>query len=292
MMRIFNSLSYFILLLLLGACTKLNPLAVGGEVSSYRLGSLKESEEVIAGNLEVELPASSELQASASVKLPTMVDLSSNCPPVGDQGQQGSCVGWATAYALKTYEEIVEEKWSGTSKAHQFSPSWVYNQINGGHDEGSRISDALALIVKRGADTLDAFSYDDNNFTKKPDGRSYERAAHFKASRWASLPNDLAKIKKQLATGRALVIGIDVYESFMSLDASHPIYASTSGRLLGGHALCVVGYDDSKQALKFINSWSTKWGVKGYGYLTYDFIKPQSPIGFQAYVLYDKANVD
>ena len=35
--------------------------------------------------------------------LPQAVDLSRYMPPVGDQGKQGSCVGWATAYAARAY---------------------------------------------------------------------------------------------------------------------------------------------------------------------------------------------
>ena len=35
--------------------------------------------------------------------LPEKVDLSPHMPPPGDQGNQNSCVGWATAYALKSY---------------------------------------------------------------------------------------------------------------------------------------------------------------------------------------------
>jgi hypothetical protein len=43
--------------------------------------------------------------------LPQAVDLSKYMPPVGDQGNQGSCVGWATAYAARAYyAEQVEHR--------------------------------------------------------------------------------------------------------------------------------------------------------------------------------------
>ena len=46
-----------------------------------------------------------------------------------------SCVGWALGYAIKTYQERVELGWSLEPPEHRFSPAYVYNQLNGGHDD-------------------------------------------------------------------------------------------------------------------------------------------------------------
>ena len=56
-------------------------------------------------------------------------------PPVGNQGGEGSCVGWSTGYYSYTYgvakqrrltkEQLQDPKW-------QFSPAYIYNQLNGG----------------------------------------------------------------------------------------------------------------------------------------------------------------
>jgi hypothetical protein len=59
-------------------------------------------------------------------------------------------VGWATAYALKRYQEAIEIGWPLNTRADIFSPAFVYNQINRGQDQGSLISDALNLIVRDG----------------------------------------------------------------------------------------------------------------------------------------------
>lgn len=42
---------------------------------------------------------------------------------------------------------------------------------------------------------------------------------------------------------------------------------------LGGHAICVVGYNDNQGQFIFKNSWGTGWGNKGYGSLPYDYVK-------------------
>lgn len=46
-----------------------------------------------------------------------------------------------------------------------------------------------------------------------------------------------------------------------------------SEKTLGGHAICLVGYDDKARIIKFKNSWSEKWGDNGYGYLSYKYIE-------------------
>ena len=40
--------------------------------------------------------------------LPTSVDLSQYFPPIGDQGQYGTCVAWATAYNAKSAIEAIK----------------------------------------------------------------------------------------------------------------------------------------------------------------------------------------
>ena len=43
--------------------------------------------------------------------------------------------------------------------------------------------------------------------------------------------------------------------------------------LAGGHAICIVRYDDKKKLYKFKNSWGKNWGAKGYGFLPYEYMK-------------------
>ena len=43
-------------------------------------------------------------------------------------------------------------------------------------------------------------------------------------------------------------------------------------KLLGGHAVMAVGYDDTTEVFVIRNSWGNKWGDKGYFYMPYKFI--------------------
>ena len=47
---------------------------------------------------------------------------------------------------------------------------------------------------------------------------------------------------------------------------------TTQEKVLGGHAIVAVGYDDQTQRFKFRNSWGTGWGDQGYGYVPYAYL--------------------
>ena len=51
---------------------------------------------------------------------------------------------------------------------------------------------------------------------------------------------------------------------------------------VGWHSFTLVGYDERRQAFKLINSWGTKWGDNGYGWISYEALGSRSS---NAYVL-------
>jgi hypothetical protein len=262
-------------------------------VSVHGLGWKRDTSGMMAGRL-ASLPA-------APTAPPAAVDLSASFPPPGDQGTQGSCVGWAVGYAAKTYHEKLEEKWPLSASDHRFSPAWVYNQVNGGVDGGSSISTALGLLVSKGADVLGLFPYSQANFTAQPDAASLARAAHFKAASWNTVTVSEASFKSLLAAGTPVIAGLEIFPDFDLLDSSaNAIYDTTAGVApwrgcttapcdIGGHAITLVGYDDAVGAFRFINSWGTGWGSSGYGWIAYSFITNAS-IGMYAFVLNDATN--
>ncbi|SLM31770.1 exported hypothetical protein [Desulfamplus magnetovallimortis] len=222
---------------------------------------------------------------------PTSVDLSDNFPTPGDQGQQNSCVGWATAYALKSYQEKVEIGWSLNTPEHLFSPAFLYNQINYGQDNGSYIYEALDLAVDKGLATLSTMPYSDRDYRTQPSQAAFTEASKFKAASWRRV-NDTSQIKAALANGMPVVGGIAVYQQLMDLSGSGSVYNTTSGANQGGHAITIVGYDDNRYggAFKVINSWGQYWGDNGYFWMPYNFAA--SGVMSEAYVLEDSENSD
>jgi len=212
-------------------------------------------------------------------ELPSSVDLSSKFPPVGNQGRLGSCVSFAITYAYKTYQEGLDQKWDVSTNNHIFSPAYVYSQTHGDNSEGgggSYFSSTFNLLRREGCTTLSDMQYDGNPYgwRTQPTEQQRANASKYKAENWYNVPyGDYNEIRAHIAAGNAVVIGVKVYPDFDSLSPTNPIYDDASGKSRGGHALCVVGYDDSKRAIKIINSWGTNWGLDGYGWVSYDYIQ-------------------
>ena len=208
--------------------------------------------------------------------LPQAVDLSRYMPPVGNQGNQGSCVGWATAYAARAYYAQQVEHRDISLAQNIPSPAWIFNIIHIGStcDEGSYIPDALNVLTA-GARSLADMPYDD---TKCPRPLPPQRAAatDFRIDGFDRVwdieqGGDLDQVKGALAKGNPVVILALLDPTFFDLSPRKKIWkASASAKNEGGHAITLVGYDDASQTFKFINQWSTSWGDKGYGYMTYE----------------------
>jgi C1A family cysteine protease len=229
------------------------------------------------------------LGGDSNPSLPISIDLSFNFPTPGDQGQQGSCVGWATAYALKSYQEKIEIGWSLNTSSHLFSPAFIYNQINGSNDQGAYIPDALNLAVQKGVSTLATMPYSDRDYLTQPSPGAFSEAASYRAVNWYRV-NDTSQIKAALVNRKPVVCGISIYQSFYNLGGSNSVYNTADGNNIGGHAVTIVGYDDTKfgGAFKIINSWSASWGDDGYFWLPYSFAA--QGIMTEAYVLEDAEN--
>ena len=197
-------------------------------------------------------------------------DLSAYFPKPGNQGQQSSCVAWATAYATRTYHEAKQQDFLPKDSSHIFSPSYVYNQIKrGGCDEGTSISDALNLLKSTGAARLTDFPYDPRSCSRVPDTNVASQAANYKIEDWKRVDEQkLDSIKGQIFSGNPVVFGLFVSDSFDRLSEGQ-IYNDLSSDRTGGHAMVLVGYSETKRAFKLINSWGDDWGDNGFGWISY-----------------------
>ena len=212
--------------------------------------------------------------------IPNEIDLSSKFPIPGDQGDQGSCVGWAVAYALKSYHEETERQWGLDTNKHLFSPSFIYNQIKLSDCRGgSTYIDALNLLRRDGVAVLSDFPYTSNDCSKQPSNADRQKARHFAVADWRRVNvQDEVEIKTQLASGFPVLIGMIVDDVFKKLGPG--TYEKFTGPNLGGHAVVVVGYSDQKKAFKIINSWGTGWGDNGYGWLSYSGFRSVTREGY------------
>ncbi|MEI7557126.1 C1 family peptidase [Candidatus Chlorohelix sp.] len=244
----------------------------------------------------LKLPSPKELAALPPLKpravrsnLPASVDYTYLMPPIGNQGSQGSCTAWATGYYYKTFQEEKKFNWAVNTPLHQYSPAFIYNQINFGADAGSYISDAFQLMIDKGADTLSSFPYNQSNYLLQPTAGQLANAANYKAASrqvlyWQTYDTygnpygiDVNLIREHLANGDLVVISIPVYSEFdnatndYNYQVTHSLSSSAASR--GNHAITLIGYDDSRGAFRMANSWGTYWGNGGYTWLSYNFVR-------------------
>jgi C1A family cysteine protease len=206
--------------------------------------------------------------------VPFRIDLRPMSPPIGDQGRLGSCTAWASLAAWGA--ELLKQT-GKTLDASELAQYYWTRKLERTQriDAGASIRDAIKTLAKKGVVPEESWPYDPAQFAVAPPPAVEKQALLRQALAYAAVPQALRSLKQALASGYLVVFGISVYESFESDDASTtgviPL-PQTSEQLLGGHAICLAGYDDSTQHFTFRNSWGTGWGNEGYGYLPYDYV--------------------
>ena len=209
-----------------------------------------------------------------AVSNPPLVDMRTHCPPVRDQGQLGSCTSFAITGAVEFNFLKLGHK--------DFEPSELfvyYNErlIEGstGQDAGAYLRDGAKAINTYGVAPEKDWPYDINKFANKPSNKSYLDARKDRAVQYARVQQQIDIMKTCLAQGNPFVIGFTVYDSFMTdavaANGIVPMPDFTTESVQGGHAVCVVGYDDSNSWWIVRNSWSDQWGDKGYFYMPYQY---------------------
>jgi hypothetical protein len=267
-----------------------NPLSNISSSSSGGYATGGEMKQEIFDKAEVFEP----LADNAKNPLPEKFSLQQYCPTPLNQGSQGSCVAWSSAYAART---ILESQSKGIPpNSTTFSPSYLYNQIALEGCQGSYVNNAMEVMHKGGLAKLEDFPYNEDDCSKRPTQYALQSAAQFKTRGYNRLTKngddynlDLLAMKQHIAHGAPVVIGMMVGGSFMQemvgKDQWRPNSEDYDMPDFGGHAMCVMGYDDYKAGGSFqiMNSWGTDWGNKGFCWVTYKDFKH---FGKEAYGLY------
>src|SRR5579871_238565 len=142
-------------------------------------------------------------------------NLQKYAPAVGDQGHQGSCVAWSSAYGARTIEEAIRT--GQDPNTLKFSPSFLYNQIGMDGCDGSYVQQAMEFMTQKGSIAYDQFPYNDQDCSKQPTKQQLDQAAQFKMRGFNRLSAgdrtdaiDIRAIKENLSQGAPVVIGMMV----------------------------------------------------------------------------------
>jgi hypothetical protein len=211
--------------------------------------------------------------------IPTSVDLRQYCSTIEDQGNLGSCTGNAIAGQI----ELIDRK---NGKILDVSRLFIYyqervleNTVR--YDAGAYIRDGIKACYTWGAPRETTWPYIISRFATKPSTAAYAEALTRKVTGYSRCTNFTA-VKNALAAGNPVTIGFNVYASFEgnlnNTTGMMPYPNVRTEQYLGGHAVCLVGYNDNLNGGRFIarNSWGTNWGDRGYFYMPYQVIQNTS----------------
>jgi C1A family cysteine protease len=208
-------------------------------------------------------------------KLPTQKDLRSQCPPVYDQAQLGSCTANAIGGAFEF--ELLKQNPSGN-----FMPSRLfiyYNEREIEHtvnsDSGATIRDGIKTVNKQGVCPESMWPYNLSAFADKPSPSCYADALHHQVLSYQRILRNLNQMKGCLADGYPFVLGFTVYESFESKTVAQTGALNMPKKqeaVVGGHAVVAVGYNDKAKRFIVRNSWGANWGQKGYFTMPYNYL--------------------
>lgn len=191
--------------------------------------------------------------------LPKWVDLAGDMSPVRDQGEEPTCVAFASA-ALK--------EWQEPEIGEMFSPRFLYDRI-AQPTGGAYVRDALKILQKEGIPSECCQPYTPNQKT--------EPCEEVKKIAYPNRIKDYARlysvddVRRCLAEQGPVLAALYVNQSW--IDTRDGIVKG-SGAVIGGHAIVICGYDNLTRLFDFKNSWGERWGDKGYGCISYtDFEK-------------------
>jgi len=231
---------------------------------SYTLGCKKDPKDLRDIPMSLVLPP---------IPVPKRIDYTSQMTPVRDQANEGTCVAFASVVGVKEYEDTKEYK-----KSVELSPRYLYTlckKLDGAPDEeGTYPRVAMKVLLHNGTCFESYWPYRPYQ-TDKPKKNADKVAKKFRIKAYARL-SAIMEMKRSLLVNGPFLAGVKVFDCWFSKKAVKtgliPMPKKTD-EFQGGHAICIVGYDDQRGLFKFKNSWSKKWADKGYGYLFYEYLQ-------------------
>lgn len=198
-------------------------------------------------------------------------------PEIDTQGSLNSCTTWATAYYQMTYAVNKALDRDGKLDENVMSPTWVYNLINQGENQGTFYSDALLILSEVGCvpiTTVPIENYEngDNIVSMNAYKENWLEARKYRVKEYYTIDlkndmydtvftcntdADLDMIKKALATGEVLsattysdkwnkqTIEKSQYNMGNDKYIGQSIITRCDGNGYGAHRITIVGYDDN-----------------------------------------------
>jgi len=208
------------------------------------------------------------------IRLPKEADLRKYCSSVENQGNLGSCTANALAGNLEFLDNRIDLEYKDVSRLFIY-----YNEraLEGTveFDSGASLRNGIKTLRKTGYCWEESWPYNIALFAKKPSRRCYAEAESRCIQSYHRITS-LSEMLTCLAEGYPFVFGFAVYESFETERVAKTGVVRMprkSERMLGGHAVLAVGFEQQKKRFLVRNSWGEGWGDHGYFTMPYEYLE-------------------
>jgi C1A family cysteine protease len=216
--------------------------------------------------------------------LPPVADLRSQMSPVANQGKFGSCTAFATVKGLQEFLLKKQGRFEPQSPAYLwYQTKKVLGKRN--EDTGAPTELAVKMLDNLGTPAEESFPYLEaakqkdeaaraEFLSRQPDSATVKAAKDNRILTGMHLTDKLSGVRRSLAGGMPVLLSMRVFESIgkTGKDGLMPV-PKAGEKLLGGHAVLAVGYDNRRGVLIVRNSWGEAWAAGGYFYMPYDFVR-------------------
>jgi C1A family cysteine protease len=201
---------------------------------------------------------------------PVSIYLNSRINYIQSQGNIECCTASATLLAA--------EMLYSNSNNTKFSRLYLYymtRKLQGSLGEpGADLSYTLKALTEFGVPAENFWPFIDCNKEKMPDIRAQTEAAYYKLASYTRISTE--EYKYYLTRNVPIIIGMQTGRMFWRLSGKletqkYDPVDNLSNTVSTGHAVLIVGYDDSINGGSWIiaNSVGPKWGFRGFGAISY-----------------------
>lgn len=222
---------------------------------------------------------------------PPSISLRGQCGAVQDQGALNACTAHAAAALMELVEARLNKRSLLGSRMFLYKVSRALLHWSG--DSGAYLRTAAGALTLFGLPPEEYWPYDPAQLDVDPPafcyqlGQKYRASSYFRIDTAGTEPQAVVdRIKSLLEQGLPSMCGYIVYfgaEFQARANAGIPLPLPTDLKV-GGHALMICGYDDTKVitnsstdgatstgGFQIQNSRGTGWGEQGFGWLPYDY---------------------
>lgn len=231
--------------------------------NDIKLNHKKSTSETHIAEYNEKLKMKSMLKEEPQIIAPTTYTLSTKYKlNILDQGTLGSCI--ATSYA----SIIQSTKYILPSRLYLYFNGLAGTRNNPAIDDGLDLLQAMPILTSFGIPDEYLWPYNIRKFGTIPPLEVYKAAKQLTVT-WNPIQQTDDDIKNALMNGKFILLGINVYTSFMKTTVSStgiiPLPDKTLEKKEGGHGIQLIGWTTYKSVPYYIfrNSWGKSWGNDG-----------------------------